>query len=49
MPTIALVDDDRVRASHGFLPHGHRDMEIITNVLGGALEHKDDMATTRCA
>jgi redox-sensitive bicupin YhaK (pirin superfamily) len=38
-----VINDDKVQAGQGFGTHGHRDMEIITYVLEGALEHKDSI------
>lgn len=45
--SLRVLNDDRVMPGMGFGTHPHRDMEIITYILDGSLEHKDSMGNGR--
>ena len=43
--SLRVMNEDRVQPGQGFGTHGHQDMEIVTYVLEGELQHRDSLGT----
>jgi len=43
--SLRVINEDHVQPAHGFPTHSHRDMEIITYILSGGLEHRDSVGS----